>query len=102
MLKIKIVGFAWDKWNKDKNWIKHEVKVKECEDVFYNRPIFFQDKTHSQKENRFVAYGISDLGRKLTIIFTIRKKLIRVISARDQNKKERSIYETNRKKNTPV
>jgi len=102
MLKIKIDGFEWDEWNKDKNWTKHKVNIKECEDIFYNNPIFFQDTRHSQKESRFVAYGISDTGRKLTIIFTIRKKLIRVISARDQNKRERSIYETSHKKDTSV
>ena len=36
--------------------------------------------------------GRTDTDRKLFIVFTIRKNLIRVISARNMNKKERNIY----------
>jgi len=50
--------------------------------------IFF-DKKHSQIEDRFVAFGITNQGRKLTVIFTKRKDKIRVISARDMSRKER-------------
>ncbi len=92
--QVAITGFAWDKGNRDKNWLKHQVKAKECEEIFFNIPLlFFRDTRHSQKEERIVAYGQTDQGRKLTIIFTIRKQQIRVISARVQQKKERRIYE---------
>ncbi len=91
---IEITGFDWNKGNIDKNWIKHKVTVKECEEVFFNLPLLlFTDKKHSQKENRIVAYGLTDKGRTLTIVFTIRENKIRVISARDQQKKERRLYE---------
>ncbi len=33
------------------------------------------------------------LGRKLAIVFTMRGALIRIISARDMNRKERKFYE---------
>ncbi|HVV68535.1 MAG TPA: BrnT family toxin [Gammaproteobacteria bacterium] len=36
---------------------------------------------------------MTDAGRQLFIAFTIRKKLIRIISARDMSKQERGIYE---------
>jgi len=51
------------------------------------------DKKHSEIETRFYALGHTDLDRKLFIVFTIRNKKIRIISARDMSKKERKIYE---------
>src|SRR3989344_3809008 len=91
-------GFEWDENNQNKNWLGHKVTNDECEDVFYNEPlVIFLDQKHSAQEKRFVAYGITDQKRKLTIIFTMRKNRIRVISARDQSKKERRTYEKTEK-----
>jgi uncharacterized DUF497 family protein len=43
-----------------------------------------------------LVYGVTNVGRFLTIIFTLRKKkLIWVISARDMSRKERKAYEEN-------
>jgi hypothetical protein len=90
----KPIGFEWDKNNKLKNWEKHKVDFRECEQLFFNRPIkTFLDVKHSQVENRYAGLGITDEGRKLFIIFTIRNSKIRVISARDMNQKERKLYE---------
>lgn len=89
-----LAGFDWNQANKRKNLIKHKVYYKECEEVFYNKPLdFFQDEKHSVKEKRFGAFGQTNKKRRLTIIFTVRNNKIRVISARDQNKKERQQYE---------
>jgi uncharacterized DUF497 family protein len=87
-------GFHWDKGNIEKNWIKHKVEAGECEEVFFNIPFIVEhDIKHSTDEERYFALGQTDPGRYLFIVFTIRKKLIRIISARDMNKKERKIYE---------
>jgi uncharacterized protein len=87
-------GFEWDEGNLLKNWEKHRVSASECEQVFFNRPLVAGlDKKHSQSGSRYYALGITDAKRKLFIVFTIRKKLIRVISARDMNKKERKVFE---------
>jgi uncharacterized DUF497 family protein len=91
----KVIGFEWDKGNKEKNKIKHNVEISESEEVFFNDPIFAYDKVHSQGEDRFLAYGITDNNRLLIISFTIRgekKNKIRIISSRDQHKKEREYY----------
>ena len=89
-----IVGFDWDDGNRDKNTLKHKVLNGECEDVFFNQPlIIVSDTKHSKKETRHAAFGVTDGGRKLIVIFTLRAKLIRVISARDMNRKERRFYE---------
>ncbi len=83
------MGFDWDKGNLDKNKISHGVDYQEVEQVFFNEPTkIFKDAIHSEMEERFVAFGVTDAGRKLTIVFTIRKGKIRVISARDRNRKE--------------
>ncbi len=86
-------GFQWDAGNKDKNWLKHKVTNSECEQIFFNQPFFVNhDLKHSNKEYRFCALGQTDLGRKLFVVFTIRNKKIRIISARDMSKKEKEIY----------
>lgn len=88
------IKFDWNKGNIDKNWKRHKVDFRECEEIFSNQPLkIFYDEKHSQKEGRFLAYGITNRQRKLTVIFTIRNKKIRVISARNQNRKERRKYE---------
>lgn len=88
-------GFDWDEGNQDKNWIKHQVSRWECEQIFFNQPlVVLDDYKHSDSETRFAAFGKTDHNRLLVVIFTIRNQLIRVISARDMNKKERKFYET--------
>lgn len=75
---------------------KHSVTRGESEQVFFNEPLLvLEDVKHSQQEARFHALGKSDGNRLLHITFTLRADdtLIRVISARDMHRKERSIYE---------
>ena len=86
-------GFQWDSGNSDKNWIKHKVTRFECEQVFFNQPLILkEDIKHSTEENRYYVLGKTDNSRKLFIVFTIRKNLIRIISARDMTKTEKRIY----------
>jgi uncharacterized DUF497 family protein len=92
-----IVGFQWDDGNTDKNWINHQVENWECEQVFFNTPlVLLGDLKHSAKEERWAAFGCTDEGRRLVVIFTRRGNLLRIISARDMNRKERKYYEENR------
>jgi uncharacterized protein len=86
-------GFEWDAGNADKN-LKHGVRSAECEQVFFNKPlVVLDDPVHSVAEDRFAAFGVTDGGRRLVIIYTMRKSDIRLISARDMNRKERKFYE---------
>ena len=87
-------GFQWDRHNIQKNWGKHKVTPAESEQAFFNRPLkIIKDIHHSLEEERFYALGRTDQNRRLFIAFTLRWKLIRVISSRDMSKKEREIYE---------
>jgi uncharacterized DUF497 family protein len=90
----QFIGFQWDEGNIDKNLLKHQVHNWECEQIFFNEPlIILDDPKHSLSEKRRAAFGQTDAGRLLTIIFTKREKLIRIISARDMNRKEKKFYE---------
>ena len=94
------VEFDWDEGNIGKN-LKHGVEDKEAEEIFDNKPVFvFEDDKHSLIEKRFMVWGITDKGRKLSIFFTIRKGKVRVISARDMHQKERRVYEEKIKAST--
>lgn len=88
----KIEGFEWDKGNLE-HIKKHYVIYNECEEIFSNKPLIVnEDETHSQIEERFRVYGKTNKKRLLVIIITIRNKNIRVVSARDQSKKERKEF----------
>jgi hypothetical protein len=43
--------------------------------------------------SKLAALGQTNEGRRLMIVFTIREMLIRVISARDQSREERRVYD---------
>jgi uncharacterized DUF497 family protein len=87
-------GFQWDIGNRDKNLIRHHVENWECEQVFFNRPLLvLDDPTHSVSENRWAAFGKTDTDRFLAVIFTETNDLIRKISARDMNRRERKFYD---------
>lgn len=91
---VKCVGFEWAQGNLLKNWEKHGVSAAECEQIFFNRPLITaQDEKHSKGEKRCYALGYTAAQRYLFVVFTIRANRIRVISARDMNKKERKEYE---------
>ena len=87
-------GFEWDEGNATKNWEKHRVTRGECEQIFFNRPLVVsEDVDHSGAEVRYYALGETDAARRLFVVFAIRKDLIRAISARDMNRRERKVYE---------
>jgi len=86
-------GFQWPAANSGKIGEKHQVTPAECEELFLNRPLIIDDDhEHSKGEQRMYGLGQSDAGRLLFVAFTIRGRLLRVISARDMSRKERRIY----------
>ena len=94
----KCTGFDWDKGNFEKNRLKHGVSPFECEQIFFNQPLIVaQDETHSQKETRFYALGQTDMARLLFVVLTVRKDVIRVISARDMSRSEKEVFKNHEK-----
>jgi len=89
-----IEGFDWDEGNIHKNWLKHNVSSLECEEVFFDSYLkIVGEKLYSGNEVRFIILGKTKKGRLLFVVFTLRNNKIRVISARDINKKEKKLYE---------
>lgn len=87
------LGFEWDEWNTSKNWERHRVTPEEAEDVFFHEPLVVRsDSKHSRVERRLQALGQTSAGRLLFVAFTVRRKLIRVISVRDMNRREAEGY----------
>ncbi len=91
----RITGFDWDDGNARKN-DKHGVGQAQAEEIFFNQPLLMlDDLLHREQEARYHALGKTLDGRLLHVTFTLRGggTLIRVISARDMHRNERSVYE---------
>jgi len=91
---VRCTGFDWDAGNAPKVRARHKVEPGECEQVFFQEPLVVAwDETHSGVELRWQALGRTLGNRKLYLVFTVRGPLIRVITARGMNRKERRHYE---------
>ena len=88
----RLEGFDWDRGNIQKNWQRHRVAFYECEEVFFHEPVIVPNPGHSATEQRYYALGPTVRGRLLTVVFTVRRDRIRVVSARDMSRKERRRY----------
>jgi len=78
----------------DKLETKHRISQEEVEQVFVNNPQYrFLEKGKIEDEHVYSAYGKTDVGRYVTVIFILKfKNCALVISARDMDKKERKQY----------
>ncbi len=86
--------FDWDDGNRDKSRLKHGISCEECEQVFHDPYLrILPDPGHSSTEERYLAFGKNDSGKKLLVGFTMRHGAIRPISARRANSRERKKYE---------
>jgi uncharacterized DUF497 family protein/predicted DNA binding CopG/RHH family protein len=95
-------GFDWDEWNAPKIWEKHSVSQAECEQVFFNEPLVVAgDAKHSEEERRYYLLGMTDQGRLLFLVFTLRADRIRVITARDIGTRSEGFIEMSKKKAIP-
>lgn len=91
----QVLQFDWDQGNITKNERKHGVKAWECEEAFFDsRKVMLKDSLHSGMEPRYIILGKTKKQRLLFIVFTVRSRSVRVISARDVTKrKEIDLYE---------
>ena len=87
--------FEWDSGNRDKNAVKHRVTNEECEEVFFDPHKRLLGRVFhaggSGGEDRCILIGRTRAMRALYVVFTVRIGKIRVISARDLNRKERRL-----------
>jgi len=91
---MQINGIIWLQKIIDKLAKKHHITQDEVEQVFVNNPQYrFLEQGKIDGENVYSAYGRTDNGRYITVIF-IRKlgNDALIISARDMDRKERKQY----------
>jgi uncharacterized DUF497 family protein len=87
--------FEWDRGNRTKNWIRHGIKTRECEEVFLSGgalPIGIQVNP-PVNENRYAVIGETSSRRPLFVVFTLRAGKVRIISARLMTGQEREDYD---------
>jgi len=98
-LVVRLIGFDWDDANWRKSELKHGVAAAEAEEALLKDPLCQVDPRHSDDEQRYVALGETNEGRRLFVSFTVRRGRARVISARPMSRKERAIYDEAKKAN---
>ncbi len=91
---MKIKSIIWLPEIIEKLEVKHDVVVEEVKEVFELGPVFRRGPRGKRRgENLYKAYGQTETGRYLFIVFIYklnRKALI--LSVRDMTNKERRLY----------
>ena len=88
--------FEWDEAKDLINLHKHGVSFADAQYAFLdNKRIIAKDLSHSQNEQRFYCFGLNEQGNGvLTVRFTYRNSIIRIIGA-GYWRKGKKIYEQN-------
>ena len=86
--------FEWDSGNRTKNWTRHGVTARECEEVFLGGalPVGVQVAPPAN-ESRYAVVGETKAQKRLFVVFTLRGRRIRIISARLMTREEREDYD---------
>jgi uncharacterized protein len=86
---VKVEKISWDQETVD-HISNHSVSPEEVEEVLFNE----EAAPHIMrgKEGRHLAYGRTGGGRLLLIVWVLRHRKTRTITARDMNPKERRFY----------
>ena len=88
--------FVWDPKKATENERKHGVSFEEAQSVFTDEhALLIDDPDHSADEERFIVMGLSVRLRILVVVHGYREpeEIIRIISARKANRKERGTYD---------
>lgn len=89
---MKAVGFEWDEDKNAINIVKHGISFFEAQHTFMDPfRVIARDILHSQDENRFYCFGLIN-GAVMTVRFTYRNQIIRIIGA-GYWRKGKKVYE---------
>ena len=84
----------WDPRKAKANFRKHRVSFEEAATALSDpMAATGADPDHSDREDRYVTFGVSKKGRLLAVAHTEEDDVIRIISARTASKGERELYE---------
>ena len=98
---INEISFEWNEEKNEINKNKHGISFEEAASVFFDDyGLLFGDPVHSLTEERFNIIGYSNKNHICIVTHCIREnpETIRIISARKTTRKERNIYEKNKRK----
>lgn len=90
---MKIERISWDQETVD-HISNHSVSPEEVEELLFNEespPLIMRGK-----EGRYLAYGKTGGGRLLLIVWVLRHRKTKIITARDMNQKEKRFYKRSR------
>jgi uncharacterized DUF497 family protein len=83
--------FEWDEEKDRKNRIKHGVSFSDASEIFQNIRLTAIDDRKNYGETRKITIGETRLGI-CVMVYTERNEVIRIISARKANERERKKY----------
>lgn len=86
-----MLEFEWDEEKRQSNLKKHGVDLIQARQIFEGYTVEFADNRYNYGEERFVAIGQAGV-QVLTVVYTVRSEVIRLISARKATKDETRIY----------
>ena len=85
------LNFEWDDEKYQINIKKHGIYFEDAVNVFFDdNAVYYSDDEHSIGEERFKIVGMVE--KVLTVIYTERGEVNRIISARPADKTERNDY----------
>ena len=82
----------FDEWKAKSNLRKHGVSFNEASTVFDDEHTVWMEDPDANGELRWILRGISNRGRLLAVVFTVRGNSLRLISARRASKTEIKDY----------
>lgn len=85
------IEFEWDEQKRLSNLDKHGIDFIAACQIFEGYTVDFEDNRYDYGEDRFITIGEIN-GQILTVVYTYRGDVIRLISARKAYTNERNIY----------
>ena len=88
---LKYKSYEWDEINVD-HILRHDVAPEEVEEACFDNPFILRGK-----DGRYLIYGKTNDGRYLFIVLADKGHgVVRTITARDMDEKEKHLYHKNK------
>lgn len=83
--------FEWDEKKSQENEKKHGLSFRDAERVFDGETATYLDDRKDYREERYITMGTLE-GRMVVIVHAVRGEVIRIISMRRGNEREKKTY----------
>jgi uncharacterized protein len=89
-------SFEWDDANID-HVAEHDVEPHEAEEALSDPDRVRAEVYNKPNERRRAFTGVTEEGRLLTVVYTLRRGMIRVVTAREADERETRRYDRRRR-----